>query len=420
MSKAISPGSEVTLESGATFYRGHGLSFLHADNVQHTSVKAMSNRGKLGVEVDIAHMIGDFPSSDLCIYLSLGNALAIGAVAVAEMAGLARETGGASGLEESDVEALEDSASRLARVLEPLAAERSDPLLDILDKVEEAAGTVVLDRFTAARKIAEASHTAALTGEHDGYRHAGEDMTAERREHFSPGPRNGHELLGECGLMGPDVDDEPERDTALEALLAEEEIIDRRRLDGPAEFLEHMDLDDRIFRAERYGENLDMATEPRFTVANLVAGVEGSRASWIVFDSRTLDNAANTPSILEAAGYRPAVAFDSHAEAQRAADELNLAVAEGEAEPHKAAPRFVVVGPKRMSDYGGLRWLIVDTATGFNAGMDERAPWHDIVRYTYGDELEAKSVAGKLNEIARGEGVADERVTDRFRAFDEH
>lgn len=113
-----------TLRSGAAFEvdpQGRGTSFLHLCKVQRTSVRINDAAREVAVELDVQHLIGDFGSTDLAVFLSLGDALAIGVAASAE----------------------------LARLAEKAASSRPPDL-------------------------------------------------------------GGHELLGECGVMGPDVDDEPE------------------------------------------------------------------------------------------------------------------------------------------------------------------------------------------------------------------
>jgi hypothetical protein len=112
------------LRSGAAFEvdpQGRGTSFLHLCKVQRTSVRINDAAREVAVELDVQHLIGDFGSTDLAVFLSLGDALAIGVAASAE----------------------------LARLAEKAASSRPPDL-------------------------------------------------------------GGHELLGECGVMGPDVDDEPE------------------------------------------------------------------------------------------------------------------------------------------------------------------------------------------------------------------
>jgi hypothetical protein len=120
--------TEADFESGVSISLHRGLSFVHLEHAEHSAVDIdRTHPATPVVAVDFHHLIGDFPSADLTVFMSLGQALAIGAVAGAEYARIAESAGGAGeGLQRVPMPPLDNGPTPGAHVLQP------DQLLDAL------------------------------------------------------------------------------------------------------------------------------------------------------------------------------------------------------------------------------------------------------------------------------------------------
>ncbi len=82
---------DVTFKSGAGVHLLQAFSFVHVEHVESTHVEIDRSSGDPLITLDAQYPIGDFPVPDLSVFLSLGQAAAIGEVAAAEMARLEAE-----------------------------------------------------------------------------------------------------------------------------------------------------------------------------------------------------------------------------------------------------------------------------------------------------------------------------------------
>ncbi len=82
---------DVTFKSGADVHLLQALFFVHVETVDVTHVEVDRSSGDPLIALDAQYPIGDFPVTDLSVFLSLGQALAIGEAAAAEMARLEAE-----------------------------------------------------------------------------------------------------------------------------------------------------------------------------------------------------------------------------------------------------------------------------------------------------------------------------------------